>query len=185
MNDAENKTTSRKELGTYFSECVLSAWWRRAQSKRGEKQRRREKLFRNQLGIVCSYQNTLLTQTCHGANICSQLAESVRGMLSVYYTLRHRNTKSWLGTLDINEKSFWKHQWAQREGNLLLWWKNFLFWPTGKLADFLCGKESLPTWETEKKAWFWTSDTYGSVYWSQQGVAYGKPEKLRLINIMA
>lgn len=68
--------------------------------------RKREKLFRNQLGIVCSYQNTLLTQTCHGANICSQLAPSVRGMLSVYGTLRGRSTASWLGILDVNERSF-------------------------------------------------------------------------------
>lgn len=74
---AENKTTSRQRAGHIFSECVLWAWWR-AQSKREGKQRKREKLFRNQLGIVCSYQNTLLTQTCHGANICSQLSESVQ-----------------------------------------------------------------------------------------------------------
>lgn len=78
--------------------------------------------------------------------------------------LWHRNTRSWLGTMDVNEKSFWKHQWAKREGNLFLWWKTFLFWPTGKLADFFfCRKASLPTWEMGKKAWFWTSDTYGSV----------------------
>lgn len=76
----------KKRAGHIFSECVLWAWWRRAWNKRGGKQIKREKLFRNQLGIVCSYQNTLLTQTCHGANICSQLAESVRGMLSVYCT---------------------------------------------------------------------------------------------------
>lgn len=83
MNDAENKTTSRKELGTSFQNACSEPDEERLKAREEESG---EKLFRNQLGIVCSYQNTLLTQTCHGANICSQLAESVRGMLSVYYT---------------------------------------------------------------------------------------------------
>lgn len=80
---AENKTTSRKELGTSLQNACSEAD-EGLKAREEENREKEKKLFRNQLGIVCSYQNTLLTQTCHGANICSQVAESVR--VSVYCT---------------------------------------------------------------------------------------------------
>jgi len=94
MNNAENTTSSRKELGTSFQNVCSEHDGEGLKAREEEGREKREQLFGNQLGIVCSYQNTLLTQACHRANICSELAESVRGMLSVYYTLSQRNTKS-------------------------------------------------------------------------------------------
>lgn len=66
MNDAENKTTSRKELGTYFQNVCSEP------VKRGSKQERREaeKTLQKAAGNSLLLSAALLTQPCHGANVC-------------------------------------------------------------------------------------------------------------------
>lgn len=182
MNDAENKTTSRKELGTYFQNVCSEP---DEEGLKAREEESREKLFRNQLGIVCSYQKHVADTDLSR----SQHLLPARGVGPARWV---STTHSGAGTPGV-DLARWTEMRRASESTRELKGKEtcafdgntFYFDLQASLqifsaerSLFRCGK-----WEKKVDSGPLTHEVVPIK--ANEGVANGKPEKLRLINVTA